>query len=164
MLENRSNQEKSQSVRAVLSFIEANYWADIGKLQLKKVAGDSWDEFEQLFCSEQGVSPLQWLWTFRVIVAASLIMEQPRLSLSQIWLETGFPDGPYFFDCFAKLVGLGPDDLRNNLLQLSRFEPTDTDLIDFDIDHIKQLAMPRIMELSEAVMLNTFTGLSFSQE
>lgn len=59
-----------------------------------------------------GISPMKWLWDYRLDKAKKLLKEKKELTITEIALDTGFNDSSHFSRAFSKKFGLPPSGIR----------------------------------------------------
>ncbi len=69
--------------------------------------------FIQYFRKHFFVSPIEYVYTVKLLVAAQLLLEYPQKSISQIAYETGFNDYRYFSRLFKRKYGIAPSAYRD---------------------------------------------------
>ena len=62
--------------------------------------------------ARHGISPMKWLWDYRLDKAKRLLKENPTLSITEIALSTGFNDSSHFSRAFSKKFGVAPSRIR----------------------------------------------------
>lgn len=77
-------------------------------------AGTYRRELVRLFRDVTGTGPQQFIADLRVRAARELLAD-PRRSITDVALETGFFDGPHLTRTFTRLVGLSPRAYRQRL-------------------------------------------------
>jgi AraC family transcriptional regulator len=100
----------ARRLKRVLDFLEANLEQNPGLDELAAVAGFGLSHFKVLFRRSTGMPPHQYLLRRRVERACELL-QQGRLSASQIALETGFAHQSHMARCMRRLLGVTPSAL-----------------------------------------------------
>lgn len=59
-----------------------------------------------------GLSPIKWLWDYRLDKAHNLIKENPKLTITEVALNTGFNDSSHFSRAFSRKFGIPPSKVR----------------------------------------------------
>ncbi|MDD5599654.1 MAG: AraC family transcriptional regulator, partial [Victivallaceae bacterium] len=95
------------SLSEIISYIESNYQHAITVSALAKRASMSEVTFYRLFKKAFNMSPVNYLIAVR-IARAQEMLENSRLSVSEIASRTGFTDSNYFSRAFKKLSGASP--------------------------------------------------------
>ncbi|MDO5668222.1 MAG: AraC family transcriptional regulator [Alcaligenaceae bacterium] len=62
--------------------------------------------------ARHGLSPIKWLWDYRLDQAYNLIKKNPKLSMTEIALNTGFNDSAHFSKAFSKKFGISPSRIK----------------------------------------------------
>ncbi|NLB30108.1 MAG: helix-turn-helix domain-containing protein [Alcaligenaceae bacterium] len=89
-------------------------YAQEPQLSLEEVAmalGISSRHLTRVF-ARHGISPMKWLWDYRLDKAKRLLKENPTLSITEIALSTGFNDSSHFSRAFSKKFGVAPSRIR----------------------------------------------------
>ena len=102
-----------RKLKQVLEFLEANLERNPGLAELSAVAGFGISHFKVLFRRSTGMPPHQYLLRRRVERARQLL-QQGRLSASQIALETGFAHQSHMARCMRRLLGVSPSAVVRN--------------------------------------------------
>ena len=100
----------ARRLKRVLDFLEANLGRNPGLGELAAVAGFGVSHFKLLFRRSTGLPPHQYLLRRRVERARELL-QQGRLSASQIAAETGFAHQSHMARCMRQLLGVTPSAL-----------------------------------------------------
>jgi AraC-like DNA-binding protein len=96
-----------------------------GEISLQEIAqecGLSTNYFSRAFRRSTGKAPHQWLVQHRVDVARGLLSD-PRLSLVDVALASGFADQSHFTTTFSRTVGVSPGAWRRSILELKSDPP-----------------------------------------
>ncbi|MEK5439004.1 MULTISPECIES: helix-turn-helix domain-containing protein [Paenibacillus] len=104
--------KESNPMHDIVKYIELNYASD---LSLQEIAGKffvSREYISRRFKQEYGINFSDFIVNVR-IDKAKLLIQNPRLKLSQISEMVGFHDVKYFSKVFKKQVGVSPKDYRN---------------------------------------------------
>lgn len=112
VLQNEKIQEENKNtVKYVLEHIHTNYNEPLSLSQLSAMANMSKGYFSKVFRSFTGKSPIDYILTFRLSKAASLLRET-ETKLITIALDTGFNNISYFVRTFQKHFECSPTDYR----------------------------------------------------
>jgi transcriptional regulator GlxA family with amidase domain len=103
---------KSDRVQSALAYAKLNLRSPLSIAELAGVACLSPRQFTRLFRAETGVSPARAMEALR-IEAAKLLLEQSRLSLEEIAVETGFGSRERMRRAFVRIYGDAPRAIRN---------------------------------------------------
>jgi PAS domain S-box-containing protein len=104
----RPYMEMSETV----SFITANYASTLSLKTLADKAAMSPSKFERRFKKILGSTPTDFIRSIR-IQAASRLLAEGSLSISEVGYKTGFYDHSHFNRIFSKKVGMSPTQYRN---------------------------------------------------
>jgi AraC family transcriptional regulator len=99
-------------LRRVLEYIEANLGDNVRLNALAAEVGVSAFHFSRLFKQSTGRSPHQYL-LGRRLERAKTLLRQPRTTLAEISVSTGFTDQGHFTKVFRRFVGVTPSEYRN---------------------------------------------------
>jgi AraC family transcriptional regulator len=99
-------------LRAVQDYIEANLDQDLRLGELAAVAGFSISHFKELFRHAAGM-PVHRFVLVRRVERARQLLQEGRLSNTEIALEAGFSHPSHMARCIWQIVGQRPADLRN---------------------------------------------------
>jgi transcriptional regulator GlxA family with amidase domain len=91
-----------------LAYMEANYMEKISISDLEAAAGVSRFALSRAFRRHMGVSPICWLWTYRIQIAAGLLGKEPLWSCSAIAYQCGFESPAHFSRKFRMYFGRPP--------------------------------------------------------
>ena len=89
-------------IELALSYITKNYSREISIKDLATATELSPATLNRRFRHSFGLSPMSWLWSFRVILAAEIISMLPRASLAAIARSCGFTSMAHFSRRFHK--------------------------------------------------------------
>lgn len=90
-----------------------NIERSVGVAELAQVAGLSESWFSRVFKQSAGLSPQRWIVEQRV-AAAKDMMSDPKRSLADIAVATGFSDQAHLSRAFRRAVGLPPSQWRRD--------------------------------------------------
>jgi len=117
-------QSKNSDSRALLrigeaiSHLEANYQEPVNLDQLAGIAHMSKRNFMRNFQAAMGNSPIAHLVQLRVTHAASLLRRTDQ-TVTEVAFQVGFGDGNYFTRQFRKLLGVTPNQYRQQHARLA---------------------------------------------
>jgi signal transduction histidine kinase/DNA-binding LacI/PurR family transcriptional regulator/AraC-like DNA-binding protein len=103
----RLGSETQRLVRKVMANIHENFAQPINRQKLADFAGVSERHLNRCFLQETGVSPLTYLNRYRIQQAKKLL-EQGRLSITEVGGRVGFSESSYFTRIFHREVGVSP--------------------------------------------------------
>lgn len=98
-----------------LIFIENNYMEDISVNDLASTTGLSVDYFSRQFKKYTGITPVEYIKSFRLAKAVEILKSQD-IPISDVAVETGFGDPCYFTRQFRQTLGMSPSEYRKGLL------------------------------------------------
>ena len=86
---------------------------------LARAAGLPQNTLTRFFNRDYGMSPMRWLWSFRVVLAAEMIATAPAWPLTVVAEECGFVSLAHFSRRFRELFGESPSSFREAFRQRS---------------------------------------------
>src|SRR5215468_10930554 len=101
-------------LRRCKDLMEANIEGDIRLGDLARVAGMSSSHFIRSFRESTGQTPYQFLLHQRV-KRAQFLMRDPRVSLTEVALASGFADQHHLARIFRRVTGMTPSGYRRSL-------------------------------------------------
>lgn len=108
--------EYPDPVKAVIGFIEQNYFRRITLAELSAVTFLSPYYLLRLFKKYTGFTPIEYLNNYRIDFSKKLLPE-PELTIEQISLNLGFNTHSYFSKMFKKSTGITPEQFRKNYMR-----------------------------------------------
>lgn len=103
---------KQERIRAMISFIHANYMNPLKLGEIAAAASVSEGECCRCFREMVRESPGQYLLSYRVTQAMELL-NTSEYSVTEVAAETGFSDASHFIQYFKKKTGMTPKEYRN---------------------------------------------------
>lgn len=100
--------------KAVL-FIENNYQSDIRLTDIAQSVSLNHSTLTQLFKEELGLTPVAYLWKYRIVVAKK-ILEFTNLPIKEVAIRCGFKTTPHFCRRFEQLTAQTPSEFREETL------------------------------------------------
>jgi len=101
-------------VGEVIAHLERHYRQPQSLADLAKLAHMSPNHLIRVFKDATGAAPIEYLIRYRVARAAEQL-GRSDLNITQIALDTGFPDGNYFARQFRRIMGLSPRQHRQRM-------------------------------------------------
>lgn len=108
--------EYPNPVKAVMDFVEQNYFRKISLEELSSLTFLSPYYLLRLFKKYTGYTPGEYINRYRLDFSKKLLIE-PELTIEQIALNLGFNTHSYFSKLFKKSSGLTPEQFRKNYLR-----------------------------------------------
>lgn len=105
--QNNSILFKKEYISTALNYIESNYSEHIKIEEIAAILGVSRNHFFKLFKQETGISPQEYLISYRLKKATELLKEQ-KYPQKEIALRIGYPDVYTFSRMFKKKYGISP--------------------------------------------------------
>ena len=115
----RMNQQSSATnprqtyVAGALRYIQYNYANDIGVADIAQHVGISRSQLYRAFLQDFGVSPHNYLQTYRINEACSLLHD-PTYSVAEVANSVGFNDPLYMSRVFKSIKGVTPSDYQKS--------------------------------------------------
>lgn len=103
-----------------MAYAKLNLRSPLSIAELAEVACLSPRQFTRVFRAETGVSPARAIEALR-IEAARLLLEQSRLSMEEIAVETGFGARERMRRAFVRIYGEAPQAIRSEAGPVSAF-------------------------------------------
>ena len=110
---NPSNRKNIEKLKSVIKYVELNYPMPMSIAQMADLAGFSESHFMKYFKQTMGVPFTSYLNTYRLTMAARLLLQSDDSILS-IATEVGFDNLSYFNRAFKKQYGMTPSAYRSN--------------------------------------------------
>lgn len=111
-LYNRKNQNTSEFLEAVQSYIDDHILEDISPYNIADFLHIS----HRLLChklqAELGCTPNELIMRCKLNLAENLLLDRRGLSVTEVGLEIGIPDTSYFIKCFKNSRGVTPGQFR----------------------------------------------------
>ena len=111
----------SSLTEVVFGFIVSNYMENIDMDSLERECGVSRYMITRRFRDIYGLSPIRWLWMYRVLMAGRLLSHQKHLRCEDVALTCGFQTVAHFNRVFKRMLGRSP--------ALYREDPLDSDAL-----------------------------------
>ena len=107
----QQNDTSTAKLGRALAYMEKNFYRNISIPEIADQAYFSLRQFQRIFSTKYGMSPVQYLLNLR-IQAASYHLLNSEASISQIAELCGFEDSNYFSRQFKKVTGRSPREYR----------------------------------------------------
>lgn len=107
-------------VRRAIHHMLASFSEEIKLAELSEVAGISKAALNRCFQSRFERTPINWLWTFRAILAKELINQAPDWDLTDIAFLCGFNSSAHFSRYFKRVTRISPRDYRQRIRAAGR--------------------------------------------
>lgn len=119
--EGRSSTVKDDRVKRALLFIESHYAKPLTLSDIVQAAESNHTTLSLLFSREIGLSPMEYLWRYRIGIAKKLLAftEIPQKDISA---RCGFKTVPHFSRMFREHTGLTPAEFRCNAVKARKEE------------------------------------------
>jgi len=103
----RLNNQAARIVREAMAYIHEQYSEPLNRAELARHVAITERYLTHCFRQELGIPPIEYLNRYRVR-QAKLLLEQGKLSITEIALEVGFSDSSYFNRVFRQETGQSP--------------------------------------------------------
>lgn len=111
---NLSTKDYSHFIKNIIEYIRINLDSDLSLETISKIVSASPSKISRNFKAETGESITDYINKARIDAATSLISDD-RLSLTDIAFKVGFNDTNYFSKIFKRLTGKSPSDYRKDI-------------------------------------------------
>lgn len=99
------------TLKKVISHIEANFDSPISLDKLAALAGLSTSHFHKIFTATLGITPHEFVIKTRLAHAKELLVKTNH-TVTDIAVQCGFENTPYFSYLFKKMLGISPGEFR----------------------------------------------------
>jgi AraC-like DNA-binding protein len=99
-------------IQQVLDRLFDSFAESITLDDLADLVGISKFDLCRRFRREFGVTPMRWLWLFRIMLASEFIARDPGWSLTDIAFHTGFSSSAHFSRLFTRIFNMTPSQYR----------------------------------------------------
>ena len=106
--------KNNRIINAAKAYIESNFHRDISLEEVSRTINISPYYFSRMFKEETGVTFIEYV-TEERIKRARQLLEDRRLSIKEVCLESGYSDPNYFSRIFKKAEGVTPTEYREKL-------------------------------------------------
>jgi YesN/AraC family two-component response regulator len=103
----RLGSRASRVVRQAMAYIHEHYDEPISRADLARHVAITERYLTHCFHQEMGITPMTYLNRYRV-KRAKILLEQGKLSMTEVAMAVGFSDSSYFNRVFRQEVGLAP--------------------------------------------------------
>ncbi len=117
MMDTRANKlrlDRSRLLTPALNYIDANYQTDFPLTILAEQAGVTPQHLCRVFREVMNMRPNEYL-TQRRLQEAKRLLQRKDLPISEVAINSGFPDAGYFSTVFKKHEGLTPMEYRKHI-------------------------------------------------
>lgn len=114
----QSGGEKEERVKALISYIRSAYSEELTVSDLAAVSGFSRSELYRSFSVYANCDPMEYVSSCRLSAASQLLIEG-EMGVTEIALATGFSSAAYFGKFFRRHTGLSPREFRKKHISSS---------------------------------------------
>jgi len=107
----RLSSEAKRLVRLAMAYIHEHFFDSISRSDIALHVGITEDHLTFCFRQELGTTPIEYLLRYRINQAKKLL-ENGKLSITEIALSVGFSDSGYFSRIFRRETGVSPEIFR----------------------------------------------------
>lgn len=111
-----SQKEREDIVQEIEQFLIANYGKSISNEMLASKFGFVPSYIRKIFRKSKGVTPSEYLTSYRIEMAKQIIREQPSMRIRDIAQLVGYDDQYYFSKIFKKETGIWPKQYHDECL------------------------------------------------
>ncbi|WP_419713067.1 AraC family transcriptional regulator [Lentilactobacillus buchneri subsp. silagei] len=104
-------------VNRITSFLESNYQFNITNQSISNITGLSIPYQTNIFRQKYGVTPLQYLFDYRIRQAAYLLVTRRDLQVQEVSEQVGFSDTSRFINAFRNFYGVTPNQYSRTAYQ-----------------------------------------------
>lgn len=108
------NQESDGIIARAQEYIRQNFQKDLSLEEVAQSAGISPYYFSKLFKEETGMNFTEYLAGLRIETAKKLL-SNPKLSIKQVCVDSGYANPNYFSRIFKKWTGITPTEFRDGI-------------------------------------------------
>lgn len=98
----------NSAISRVIHYIVDNIQNEISHDDLVRVSGYSKFHFNRYFYSKLKMTPIKWLWNYRLALAFLRIKSEPNQTLHSIALSCGFSSFNSFYRAYKRTYGFSP--------------------------------------------------------
>lgn len=148
-------QEYVSRINRVIDYIEQNIDSTMTLDKLSEVANFSKYHFHRIFSSIMGETLNGFIKRIRAQKAASMLISNPKLSITEIALDCGYQSSAVFSRAFREYFNISPSDFRNRKFN--------------ENSNIRQMNSNFLQTISKGseewqVSSNYFSGVNFDQQ
>lgn len=99
------------SLRRVKSYIRESFFEPLSLRNLAEVGNVSEDHLIRLFKKHEGITPIQYLWKYRIRCSLELL-QHTGFSINEIANQTGFKNPQHFSRMIRQYTGVTPTQMR----------------------------------------------------
>jgi two-component system response regulator YesN len=112
------NQESDGIITQAQEYIRQNFRRDFSLEEAAQAVGISPYYFSKLFKEKTGVNFTEYLTGLRIETAKQLLLN-PKLSIKQVCIDSGYSNPNYFSRIFKKWTGITPTEFRDGIQEVS---------------------------------------------
>lgn len=111
---NKAARERSKLLTTILDYIDEHFRTDFPLTALAEYAGITPQHLCRIFKSTMNIRPNEYL-TKRRLQESKRLLQKSTLPISEIALQSGFPDAGYFSTVFKRYEGLTPMEYKKHI-------------------------------------------------
>lgn len=104
-------------IHSTLKYMVQNFHTKISLDELASHLGITKFYLCRIFKDDLKVSPICWLWKFRIFISAEIICQRPVYPLHVISKQCGFTNPGHFAKFFKKHLNIRPSSLKKNMMK-----------------------------------------------
>ena len=116
--------DREDAVKRAVTHVVKKYGAVIQRHELERVAGAPRETIDGFFMEIYGLTPMDWVWMFRTAMAAEVLSQASQFTLEEVAHASGFHEMAHFARCFANLIGMAPNEFKDQASALIQLEST----------------------------------------
>lgn len=111
-----SRNESLQAFPRIMDYINKNYTKNVSLSRLANLMNLTSNYLSELFRKQAGIGIMRYVLSLRIESARIMLLEAPRLNITEIALRSGFHDPNYFTRAFRKATNYSPLEYRKKFL------------------------------------------------
>ncbi len=116
--------KKQDNLNAAIALVARRFETEITLGDLAKEAEMPTNSLTRHFNSRFGISPLRWVWVFKTVLGAALIVRDTSIPIAAIAEQVGFGSIAHFSRKFHEVMGVTPTAYRSAHSDFQSARPT----------------------------------------
>ena len=117
LMKGEQTMTSAENLERIVDYIADHYSESITIEDLERIAGVSRFSISRQFHRVFQVSPMRWIWRFRVTQAANVLVRYPAMPCRDVAFLCGFETPSHFNRLFRNVVGCSPGLFRSTTLK-----------------------------------------------
>ncbi len=131
MIKDRQRSEYTSRINRTMDYIENNLSRQMTLDELANAANFSKFHFNRIFRSFTGETPFSFIQRLRVQRAATYLLNNYNISITDIAMQCGFTDISIFARCFKRHFGISASEYRDIKTENSNIDQTDSNKVQY---------------------------------